>query len=125
MSEEAKKDITKDITLDVVKETCIGCFKKYRVFTGRAGRREFWIFFLACFVTGLVVNWIPFVGTVFIVLVFMPTLAVSVRRLHDIDRPGPLAALAFIPIVGLIILIVFWVREGTAGENKYGPDPKA
>jgi len=125
MSDEAKKDITKEITLDVVKEYCIACFKKYAVFTGRARRREFWIFFLACFITGLVVNWIPFVGGVFVLAVFVPSLAVRVRRLHDIGRPGLFVLLAFIPIAGLIIMIVFWVKEGTAGENKYGPDPKA
>jgi len=117
-------DVTKDINLEVIKETCIGCIKKYAVFTGRSRRREFWIFFLACFVAGCVVNWIPFVGGVFIFAVFVPTLAVSVRRLHDIGRHGLLVLLAFIPLVGLIILIVFWVKEGTAGENKYGPNPK-
>jgi len=125
MSDEAKKDITKDINLDVIKETCIGCIQKYIVLKGRARRREFWIFFLACFIAGCVANLVPLIRWVFPLAIFLPSFTVGVRRLHDTNRSGWTLLLSLIPIAGLIILIVFWVKEGTAGENKYGPDPKA
>jgi len=118
-------DVTKDINLEVIKEHCIGCIKKYAVFSGRARRQEFWIFFLACFVASCVIGWIPVIGWLFSLALFVPSLAVGARRLHDIDRTALLLLLALIPLAGIIILIVFWVQEGTVGENKYGPDPKA
>ena len=117
-------DVTKDITFEVVKDTCIGCIKKYVVFDGRARRREFWIFFLASFVVSCVVGWIPVIGWLISLALFLPSLTVGARRLHDTDRTALLLLLGFIPLIGLIILIVFWVQDGTAGENKYGPNPK-
>ncbi|MCW3849406.1 DUF805 domain-containing protein [Sphingomonas sp. LB-2] len=53
----------------------------------------------------------------------IPGLAVSVRRLHDQDKTGWLLLLAFIPLIGAIILLVFYVLPGTVGDNRYGPDP--
>ena len=55
----------------------------------------------------------------------LPGLAVQVRRLHDIDYSGAWWFIAFVPLAGVIVLIVFWATEGTRGPNKYGPDPKA
>ena len=57
----------------------------------------------------------------------LPGLAVSVRRLHDIDRSGWWVLIAFIPIIGLIVLIYWYVQPGTAGENRFGPgrEPEA
>lgn len=54
----------------------------------------------------------------------LPTLGVSVRRLHDTDRSGFWVLLGLIPLVGTIILIVWWASAGTPGPNQYGPDPK-
>jgi len=118
-------DVAKDINFEVIKEHCIGCLKKYAVFSGQARRQEFWIFFLASFVVGCVVGWIPVIGLLISLAILIPSLAVGARRLHDTDRSALLLLLGFIPIAGLIILIVFWVQEGTAGKNKYGPNPKA
>jgi uncharacterized membrane protein YhaH (DUF805 family) len=56
---------------------------------------------------------------------FLPTLGAMVRRLHDTDRSGFFVLLGLIPLVGVIILIVWWASAGTPGENQYGPDPKA
>jgi uncharacterized membrane protein YhaH (DUF805 family) len=56
---------------------------------------------------------------------FLPGLAMSVRRLHDTDRSGWFVLLALIPLVGFIILLVFYVQEGTPGDNKFGANPKA
>ena len=57
--------------------------------------------------------------------VFLPGLAVSVRRLHDIGKSGWWLLIALIPIVGAIMLIIWDVREGERGDNRFGPDPKA
>lgn len=56
--------------------------------------------------------------------VFVPSLAVTVRRFHDQDKSGWFVLLAFIPMVGGIVLLVFMCLEGTHGENRFGPDPK-
>ena len=55
----------------------------------------------------------------------LPSIAVAVRRLHDTDRSGWWILLGFIPIIGGIVLLVFYVLEGTQGPNRFGPDPKA
>jgi uncharacterized membrane protein YhaH (DUF805 family) len=55
---------------------------------------------------------------------FIPSLAVTVRRLHDQDKSGWLVLLPLIPLVGGIILLVFMLLEGTQGPNRFGPDPK-
>ncbi len=54
---------------------------------------------------------------------FLPSLAMGVRRLHDTDRSGWWWLLSFIPLIGIIVLIVFWCSEGTRGPNRFGPDP--
>ena len=56
--------------------------------------------------------------------ILLPGLAVAIRRLHDIGKSGWFVLLALIPIVGSIILIVFYVKDSEPGENKYGPNPK-
>ena len=56
--------------------------------------------------------------------VLLPGLAVGIRRLHDTDKSGWWLLLVFIPIVGLIVLIVFWATDGTAGANDYGMSEK-
>jgi uncharacterized membrane protein YhaH (DUF805 family) len=117
-------DITKDIDLEVIKEHCIGCIKKYAVFSGRARRQEFWIFFVASIVASCVVGWFPVIGWLFSLAIIIPSLAVGARRLHDTDRSALLLLLGLIPLAGIIILIVFWVQDGTHGKNKYGPNPK-
>jgi uncharacterized membrane protein YhaH (DUF805 family) len=61
---------------------------------------------------------------IFSLAILVPCLAVGARRLHDTNRTALLLLLALIPLVGIIILIVFFVQEGTAGNNQYGPNPK-
>jgi len=118
-------DVLKDINLQVILEQFIGTFKKYVVFNGRARRLEFWIFFAGSFIIGMVLGWIPVIGFIISLALLLPSLAVGARRLHDTNRTSLLLLLLLIPLVGLIILIIFWVQEGTSGENKYGPSPKA
>lgn len=103
----------------------------YANFNGRARRQEYWMFVLFNLLISIGANIIDYVlGTSFISLlyslaVFIPGLAVSVRRLHDTGKSGWMMLIALIPIIGAIWLIVLFATEGDMGPNKYGPDPKA
>ena len=108
--------------------------KKYVVFDGRAHRTEFWMFTLISVVISIVLALIDVaIGTygagggvlqgIYGLAVLLPSLAVGVRRLHDIGRSGWWLLLGLIPLVGIIILIVWWAQEGDAGTNEYGPNP--
>lgn len=108
--------------------------KKYAVFEGRARRKELWMFALSCAIVSVVLSilaQIPFLGILFVIVsglfglaILVPSLAVGARRLHDTNRSAMFLLLALIPLVGSIILIVFWAQEGMPGENQYGPNPK-
>ena len=112
--------------------------KKYVDFSGRARRKEFWMFVLISTVISILLfivdtiigtrnttTGLGLLGGIYLLAVLLPTLAVAVRRLHDTDRSGWSIFISLIPIAGPIILIVFNAQEGSAGDNKYGPDPKA
>jgi uncharacterized membrane protein YhaH (DUF805 family) len=108
------------------------CFRKYVDFRGRARRPELWwwmlfyyllIFGLTFVDIGITAAGGPGVTSFLAILaVFLPTLAVQVRRLHDTDRSGWFILLAMIPLVGFIVLIVFWCQRGTDGPNRFGDD---
>ncbi|MCD6029104.1 MAG: hypothetical protein K0S78_1278 [Thermomicrobiales bacterium] len=108
-------------------------------FSGRASRREYWWWalfqFLTLFAAAILdlllwpdsARWMPFGGVLaglVTVVLLVPTLAVSVRRLHDTDRSGWWYLLVFIPIVGAIVLLVFFLGQGTPGTNRFGPPPR-
>ena len=104
--------------------------ERYAQFQGRSGRAEFWWYFLAALIIGIVFNILIAVSNIFFVLyviyglaVLIPGLAVGVRRLHDTDKTGWWLLIGLIPLVGIIVLIVFWATEGAPGPNQYGqPD---
>ena len=111
--------------------------KKYAVFSGRSRRMEFWYFVLFNLIVYIVLSLIDaLLGTYNIVqgvgllsgiyglAVLIPTLALWVRRLHDIDRTGWWIFINLIPLIGTIVLLVFALTPGTPGSNRYGPDPK-
>jgi len=108
---------------------------KYAAFEGRARRKEYWQFVavnLCVSVVGSMLGRLPLVGWIIQVAVglyglavLVPGIAVAIRRMHDINKSGWVLLLAFIPLVGAIIVIVFAATEGTVGDNAYGPDPKA
>ncbi|MBW8740996.1 MAG: DUF805 domain-containing protein [Streptomyces turgidiscabies] len=104
--------------------------KKYVVFTGRARRKELWMFALFNIIISIVLRIVDsfigaqILGTVYALAVLLPSLAVGVRRLHDTGRAGWWILLAFVPVVGWIALLVFNCLEGDQGENKYGHNPK-
>ncbi|GGT79803.1 MULTISPECIES: DUF805 domain-containing protein [Streptomyces] len=104
--------------------------KKYAVFGGRARRKEFWMFTLFSVIISIVLSVIDGVlgmqllSLIYSLAVLIPTLAVSVRRLHDTGRSGWWILIGLIPLVGAIILIVFYATEGNQSENAHGPNPK-
>ena len=116
----------------------IQVLKKYAVFSGRARRKEYWMFVLFNIIFAVVAVILDnILGTSFQgagyglfyllygLAVIIPSIAVGVRRLHDTDRSGWWLLICLIPIIGGIWLIVLLATAGTAGENKYGADPKA
>ncbi len=105
--------------------------ERYAKFDGRAGRAEFWWFALANFILYFVLGLLFQVSAIFVVVyiiavlaLIVPSIAVTVRRLHDTDKTGWLVLLAFIPFVGSIILIVLCAIAGDQGANQYGPVPE-
>lgn len=102
---------------------------KYCDFNGRASRSEYWWFALFCFIVGgiagwiggmLNINWLPGLCSLALLL---PSWGLMVRRLHDIDKSGWWAFLSFIPVVGTIILIIWFCKESQPFDNQYGPVP--
>ncbi len=104
--------------------------KKYAVFEGRARRMEFWMFVLFNFIAIVVLSLvdaiigIPILAPLYSLAVLIPSIAVTVRRLHDIDFVGWWFFISFVPAVGGLILLVFMVLPGTPGDNRFGSNPK-
>jgi uncharacterized membrane protein YhaH (DUF805 family) len=100
------------------------CFSKYADFKGRALRSEFWWFQLFVVIVQAVLNAVlPPLAGVFGLIVLLPGLAVGARRLHDIGRSGWWQLLWFVPVIGVIVLIVWWATKGQAEDNRFGPAP--
>ncbi|MFJ3826309.1 DUF805 domain-containing protein [Streptomyces nodosus] len=108
----------------------VDVLKKYAVFTGRARRKEYWMYTLFSVIASIVLAVVDAViGTqildwLYTIAVLLPTLGVTIRRLHDTDRAGWWVLIGIIPLVGSIVLLVFLATEGTPGENEYGANPK-
>lgn len=110
------------------------CLRKYSTFTGRSQRSEYWwwalfnlLVFVAVGLSGGVVGAdataVDVVAVIAALALLLPNLAVTVRRLHDIDRSGWWVLIGFVPVVGSIILLVFAMLPGTPGENRFGLAP--
>jgi len=114
----------------------LAALKKYAVFSGRAQRKEYWFFvlfnLLIAFALGLVEGFLniapeseeSLLGTLYILAVAIPWIAVTVRRLHDTGRSGWWLLISFVPLIGTIILLVFTIEDGEVGQNAYGLNPK-
>jgi uncharacterized membrane protein YhaH (DUF805 family) len=107
--------------------------KKYAQFEGRASRKEYWMFVLANIIIGFVIGIIEgivklssinLLADIYGLAILIPSIAVSVRRLHDIGWSGWWVLLGIIPFIGAIILIVLYCLDSQPGDNKYGPNPK-
>ena len=93
-------------------ESVSTCLKKYVDFNGVASRSEFWWFILFVFIVAVVLGWAsPLLANIFGLAMLLPELAVGARRLNDTGRSGWWQLLLLIPVIGVIILIVFWVQE--------------
>lgn len=109
----------------------------YTNFNGRARRKEYWMFALFNIIFAIVamildnvlgiameeIGYGPLYG-LYALALFIPGLAVGVRRLHDVGKSGWMMLIALIPLIGSIWLLVLFVTEGNKGSNKYGEDPK-
>lgn len=122
------------------------CFSNYVTFSGRARRPEFWWFALFAFAGSILftiidirlfgttvteagsisgqTSFAPF-SWLFMLAILLPYVSVAVRRLHDTDRSGWWYWIALIPLVGFILLIVWFATKGTAGSNRFGAEPAA
>ncbi|MFH9015482.1 DUF805 domain-containing protein [Streptomyces sp. NPDC017943] len=105
--------------------------KKYAVFSGRARRKEYWMYVLFYAILAIVASIIDAVvfGSQILSLVLalgllLPSLGVTVRRLHDTNRSGWWILIGLVPLVGGIVMLVFLCIEGEAGSNQYGHNPK-
>jgi uncharacterized membrane protein YhaH (DUF805 family) len=112
-------------------------FTKYATFDGRARRKEFWYFVLVNALIGYLIlrfelstgNIYPETGfglltIIFSLVIFLPSLTVSVRRLHDTGHSGWWILIGPVPIIGALVLIVFYIRDSDPSQNDYGLNPK-
>ena len=108
---------------------------KYATFSGRAARSEYWWFALFSFVASLILTVIDImlfgneslmsIDLIFSLAILVPSIAVGVRRLHDLGRSGWWLLIILIPLIGILILLFFFVQKGTDGPNEHGADPLA
>jgi len=112
-------------------------FENYANFKGRARRSEYWYFALGNLilfiiaavidnVAGINFDPIPY-GPIYLLVglaTFIPSLAVLVRRLHDVGKSGWFLLLNLIPVVSLYLVYLVYIKKGDVGDNQYGPDPK-
>lgn len=109
----------------------IKALKMYVEFTGRSRRKNYWMFMLVNIVISVVLQVVEnllfgssYLGWLYSLALFLPSLGLGVRRLHDISKSGWFLLLGFIPLIGAIILIVFAAQDSKPGDNQYGPNPK-
>ncbi|MGR5058653.1 DUF805 domain-containing protein [Vibrio rotiferianus] len=109
----------------------------YTNFNGRARRQEYWYFTLVNVLVNLVMGIIDrvigsvtqmdnfgFFGVIYALFIMIPSIAVTVRRLHDSGRTGWWALIAFVPVIGILVLLYFLIQDSEEGSNQYGVSPK-
>ena len=115
----------------------LAALEKYATFAGRARRREYWFFFLFYLLIYFALSildslfgafdhkqGVGLLSGVFALGMLIPSLAVGVRRLHDVGRSGWWLLISLVPLVGLLVLLAFALKDGDRGPNAYGPSPK-
>lgn len=112
-------------------------FKKYAVFTGRARRKEYWMFYLFNLIVAFALVFLEIlIGiapesddsilvNIYCFAIFVPSIAVLIRRLHDTNRSGLWLLIVMVPIIGGLVLLFFLVQDSQASDNRFGPNPKA
>lgn len=120
--------------------------RRYADFSGRSRRREYWSFVLLNVLIGMFVGLtflvgyyadmsqtemdiylmpIVYLAGLYSLIALVPGVAVTIRRLHDTDRPGWTILWALVPLIGALLLLAYYIEEGDDGPNRFGPDPKA
>ena len=115
----------------------LNVIKNYATFEGRARRKEYWMFTLVHFIVIFLLSFVDVVigsfddnsgigilASFYILLTLIPSLAVTIRRLHDTGRSGWWLLTYFVPIIGPITILIFTVLDSTLTSNKYGDTPK-
>ena len=135
-----KQQITISLIIEILKKTI---FENFMNFNGRASRKEYWLFNLSSFIIVITLNF-PFLAwcfynnftseipqmpaifnllyiflIIYLLIIFVPSFAICVRRLHDIKKSGYLALLEFIPIVSEVILLYFLLQDSINEDNEY------
>ena len=99
--------------------------RKYAIFSGRARRKEYWMFVLVHIIISIVIFIVgSFAVGLYGLAIIIPAFAVAIRRLHDTGRSGWWLLVNCVPIIGGIILLIWMVKDSDEGENQYGPNPK-
>lgn len=127
--------------------------RRYADFSGRSRRKEYWMYLLFVIIVSVVLAIVDralglggsssssvatsgaqigagasyhagVLGIIFTLATLIPSIAVGVRRLHDTDRSGWWLLIALVPLIGGIVLLVFFLLDGTPGPNRFGPNPK-
>jgi len=126
---------TPQVIVDFPEAVKLG-FQRYIDFSGRSSRAEYWWFTLFIVLVAVIVTAVDTVvlgtdlrdigllSTVWDLATLIPSLAIGVRRLHDIDKSGWWILLWFVLVIGWIVLLVWAIKRGDRGPNKYGPDPR-
>jgi len=109
-----------------IKAWYLKALRAYTDFEGRSRRKEYWTFTLVNFVISMLLSGLGLgmLGLLFGIVILLPGIAVGVRRLHDIGKSGLWLLVGFIPVVGLIVLIYFFIQDSEPGANMYGVNPK-
>ena len=106
-----------------------GALKRYADFSGRARRKEYWMFILFYLIFYIVLSVIDgflesiWLCSVYSLVLLLPSISVAARRLHDVGKSGWWQLIVLIPLIGAIILIFFLVKD-SHDDNDYGPNPK-
>lgn len=110
-------------------EYFIGGLQKYADFSGRASRKEFWMFVLFYLIFAVVLSilegilGIDFLALIFSLALLIPSISITARRLHDTSRTGWWQLIGLVPLIGFIVMLVFLVQDSHDG-NEYGANPK-
>ena len=116
----------------------ISVLKQYAVFTGRATRTEYWMFVLFNFLIAFAIAFAEAVlrsvlgmntdssilFNLYLLAVLLPSLGVAILRLHDTNRSGWWLLISFVPLVGAVVLIIFFATDSQPGPNRFGANPK-
>lgn len=109
----------------------IDAWKNYVNFNGRARRQAYWMFVLFNIIAAVILSIVDgiigtggLLGGLYALAVFIPGLALLVRRLHDIGKSGWWALIGLVPLIGVVVIIIFACMDSQPGTNEYGPNPK-